>query len=355
MSSTLRPLIDELVTVMRRGDGAGFHRGFARIWSDTQRCSPDELTAVIEDLAPWLPGLGGLYAKLAVLAGACVERGGSALPLLDVLPPRAAEAMECYALVPEIWARAARGRALPGHDDLSATKTMVRVCRRAGIPKDVAPRVAMSWFDTADWLQAMITVMARREFRVAMRDRDRVREAAAAIADRLEPAHWVFGLSVVLDDEPLVVLNPRSKSGFRLTMGGIGDNFQLHTLLADRLRDHLTTDSPEPAWVAAAGDGPPEVPPTTPIVRRFRLFDGHGAYVLPEGRPADIASIGGTRILVLHPPLGRFAWSAGRSYEHMTPTLIVDRVLGPEEAAAWMSRVVPARQTDFMAINEPPS
>jgi hypothetical protein len=183
--------------------------------------------------------------------------------------------MECYALVPDVWARAARGRVLPDHD-LSAmsptVKTMVRAGRRTGLPKDVAARVAMSWFDTADWLDVMITAMARPGFRVAMSHRDRVREAAAAIADRLEPAHWVFRLSAVLDDEPLVVLDPRSESGFSLTMGGIGDNFQLHTLLADRLRDHLTTEPPEPAWVAAASSGPPRLPRTAPIVRRFRLL-----------------------------------------------------------------------------------
>lgn len=358
MPSTLRPLIDELVTVMRRGDDAGFRRGFERIWSATQRLGPDELTAVIGDLVPWLPGLGGVYAKLAVLAGGCVERGGSALPLREVLPARAAEAMECYALVPDLWARAARGRDLPDHDDLSAMgpmiKRMVRTGRRSGFPKDVTTRLTMSWFDTTDWLAAMITAMAEREFRLAMSDRDRVREAAAAIADRLEPAHWVFGLSVVLDDEPLVVLDPQSTSGFALTMGGIGDNFQLHTLLADRLRDHLSTDPPEPAWVAAATDGPPRLPPTAPVVRRFRLFDGHGAYVYPEGRPADIEPIGGTRVLVLHPPLGRFAWTAGRSYEHMVPTLTLDRILDHDEAATWMSRITPAREIDLMATNQRP-
>ena len=48
-------------------------------------------------------------------------------------------------------------------------------------------------------------------------------------------AGWVHGLTLVLDDEPLIVLDPDSGCGFQLTMSGIGDNYQLHTLLADRL------------------------------------------------------------------------------------------------------------------------
>jgi hypothetical protein len=40
---------------------------------------------------------------------------------------------------------------------------------------------------------------------------------------------------LVLDDEPLIALDPASGRGYRLTMSGVGDNHQLHTPLADRL------------------------------------------------------------------------------------------------------------------------
>jgi hypothetical protein len=66
-------------------------------------------------------------------------------------------------------------------------------------------------------------------------------------------------------------------------------------------------------------------------------------------RPLD-----GTRVVILHPPLGRFAWSAGRAYRHMTPTLTLDRILAPAEAAGWLARVSPARETDLMASTAPP-
>lgn len=49
----------------------------------------------------------------AVLAGACVEWGASPMALVDVLPQRASEAMMLNEVVPEFWAKAARGRPLP--------------------------------------------------------------------------------------------------------------------------------------------------------------------------------------------------------------------------------------------------
>ena len=158
---------------------------------------------------------------------------------------------------------------------------------------------------------------------------------------------------MVLDDEPLVVLDPASGRGFRLTMSGVGDNFQLHTLLADRLSGHDGIPGLEPPphdWVAEATDAPlVSHPGTDPIVRRFRLYDGTGSYVYPEGRPADIGMTAGMRVLVIHPPNGMYGWANARTYAHMTPTLTLDTALTPGEAADWLGRIAPANETDMMA------
>jgi hypothetical protein len=84
-------------------------------------------------------------------------------------------------------------------------------------------------------MMLMIALQAVAEFRAAMSSRERLRAAAAAIADRSARAGWVHALTLVLDDEPLIVLDPGSGGGFQLTMSGMGDNYQLHTLVADRL------------------------------------------------------------------------------------------------------------------------
>lgn len=203
----------------------------------------------------------------------------------------------------------------------------------------------------------MITLMARQEFRATMAARDEVGESAAALAGTVPSAEWMHGLSVVLDGEPLVALDQASRRGFALTVGGVGDNFQLHTLVADRLAGHgrrgpFGLEPPKPEWVAAATDAPALRPRADPILRRFRLFDGLGCYVFPEGRPADIAPLDGTRVVVLHAPLGRFGWSGGRAYQHMTPTLTLDRFMEPTEAESWLARVYPARENDLLSADD---
>jgi hypothetical protein len=43
--------------------------------------------------------------------------------------------------------------------------------------------------------------------------------------------------------------------------------------------------------------------------------------------------------------------SSGRAYEHMTPSLALDRVMEPAEVIGWLVRVAPARHTGLMAAN----
>ena len=358
MPPTLTPLIQDMITAMRQDDAAAFQRSLRALGAQAQRSDPDALTDAVGQLAPLLGRLYGIYAKVAVVAGAFVERGASPLALCETLPRRAADAMQLAEIFPTAWSEASDGRPLPDRANLSqmpSTRNLLTAhARRRGISERDADVLAMSWFDVEDWLKAMITVMAQRDFRAAMSHRTRVHDAAAAIAKVVDSAHWVRGLSLVLDDEPLIALDPASGRGFRLTMSGVGDNFQLHTLLADRLLapGRLDGDQPEPAWVAAATDAAPgPFWPTAPILRRFRMFDGHGAYVYPEGRPADIEPLDEVRVVVLHPPKGEYGWQNGRIYQHMTPQLTLDRALDPAEAADWLSRIAPARQTDLMANN----
>lgn len=360
MPSPLDPLIDDLFSAIDRGDNARFKACSGDIWNEVQRGdSPEVLTAAVQRIAPRLGLLHGIFAKTAVLAGAMVERGASPAALAEPLPQRAFAAMKLHAMFPRLWAEAAEGRPPPDRRD---TAQMARVCstlqgyaRRAGRSEQFATFVALSWYDLDDWLDPMVAVMGQREFRLRMSHRSDVRDAAAALTGRSEGAGWVHGLALVLDDEPLIALDPATARGFRLTLGGVGDNFQLHTLLADRLigdpaEGLLPGERPEPAWVAAATDAAPgPFPAPASIRRRFRLFDGHGAYVWPEGRPADIEPLDGTRVVVLHPPNGRFGWQNGRVYQHMAPTLTLDRVMDRAEAAHWLSRVAPARETDLMA------
>ena len=74
-----------------------------------------------------------------------------------------------------------------------------------------------------------------KDVRAALPDRDRLTAAAGAVGARIGTAGWLYGLLQVLDDEVLIVLHRDSGRGYRVTISGVGDNFQLHTLLAARL------------------------------------------------------------------------------------------------------------------------
>jgi len=108
-------------------------------------------------------------------------------------------------------------------------------------------------------------------------------------------------------------------------------------------------ERPVPQWVVAATTGPTEVP--AGVGRRFRLYDGAGSSIYPEGKPADIAQVDGARVIVLHPPNGDYRWRNGRVYEGMIPAVTLDTIMAPDEAAAWRARIIPARETDLFARN----
>lgn len=361
MSHPLNATFDELRSVIHGGDLVAFQRIFTELATDGRRWSPDELTAAVGELAQILAYRPeGVFARLALAAGAFVEWGASPVALAANAPACALATMHLRLAFSQLWPAVADGRPDPDPNQPPTMDELVSLftaaAPRLGIPERAAAGIALSWFDVNHWVALMITVMARREFRDAADLLDEIGEVAARLGDSVTRAHWLPGLAQVLDDEPIIVIDHATGRGFRLTISGLGDNYQLHTLLADRLigdpaHGLLPGERPEPTWVAAATTGPPQRPTTDLIQRRFRLFDGTGAYQPPEGRPADIALLDGVRVIVLHPPSGNYGWTGGRTYEHMVPTLTLDRILPPDEARAWQARIAPARETDLFGIN----
>lgn len=113
MSSEIERVVGDLVTRMGEGSVEGFRTALAAVGRAARAGGPETLTASVEAVAPLLPRLGGVFAKTAVLAGACVEWGGSPMALAPVLPQRAAEALRLWAQVPTVWQTAMPGRPLP--------------------------------------------------------------------------------------------------------------------------------------------------------------------------------------------------------------------------------------------------
>lgn len=357
MASVLIPLIEDLFAGMRSGRLNEFQGLLGRVWQAAQRQEPAELTRGIERLSVELPGLGGVFAKVAVLAGALVERGGSALPLAATLPSRAATALELSAQFVSVWPTVAGGADLPDPGNRPGMRDLIKTLTADGYAEQEATALVMAWCEVEDWLKASITALMRREFRDAMdsQDRERLRLAARAYSDESQRAYWVHGLASVLDNAPLIALDAETRRGYTLTMSGVGDNFQLHVLLADRLigpsrRGLLPGKPPKPEWVRAATDGPTRTAKVADApARSFRLFDGHGRYVVPDGWPSDIQPTDGARIVVLYPPNGNYMRLEGRIFVQLMPTLTLDEILDADAAASWFARTVPAVQDDLMA------
>ncbi|GAB2865046.1 hypothetical protein [Lentzea nigeriaca] len=191
---------------------------------------------------------------------------------------------------------------------------------------------AISRGEFDEWQPALLLPLQDEDVRLALPHRDRL--LAAVPADS-----WLSGLLQVLDLEQLLVLHPLSGKGFEVTIGGIGDNFQLHTLLAYRLIPlHIPGEPPSLSWVEAASVGP-DLEPAGGIQGQFELSDAFGETIWNEGRPSDIPLLDDRRVIVLSPPRYQRSWNAGRLYPMMTPMVDVTRELPPDEAASWLAKV----------------
>ncbi|MEU5057472.1 MULTISPECIES: hypothetical protein [unclassified Streptomyces] len=356
MSRQILRLVDELVAQMESGSDQ-YQSVMEQLADATQTEEPDGLTAVVEALAPLLPGLAGDFAITAVLAGSCVERGASPMALVDVLPPRAAEALMLNAALPELWDKSTGGRPLPAPSSASADVLIRGLAPRAswwrrrpdGARTEALTRIAMSWFDMDYWLGAMTAVMVDARFRAAVPNdlKTQLREHALAVASRSQEAAWCAVLAAVLDAEELIVVDARSRRVYSLFAGGVGDMGQLYILLADRLigdpgKGLVAGDRPDGRWVDAATDGPAILDADGPAVPAFRIIDSQGSNLEPESVPADIALLNGKRVLILHPSIDDVVLNVGRMFDRMKPTLYLDRILGPAEAESWLELLTPA-------------
>jgi len=351
---------DEIDEALAAGDQQRFEAAMHSLGAATRQAAPDDVQDAMARLASLLATIRfGHGVNLARLAGAMTNHGPMPRDLLPVLARRATEVMELAARFAAIYG--ADDESLPDPGDPSLIRAAVT--RLRGIldspvaatplpgmpdlpaPDADAPALAEAWFTGNDWVQPVLFLSQRKDVRASLPERARLLAATEAMAGHFDAAHWLHGLLLVLDDEELVVLHRPTGRGYRVTISGIGDNFQLHTLLAASLtgeesRGMIPGQPPTPAEVAAASDG--EITPPAGIRGNFNLVDAYGKWIWNEGRPADIPRLDGTRVVVIDPPPYERTWNAGRAYPLMRPSVTVDEILPEEEAARWLSMVKPS-------------
>jgi len=298
----------------------------------------------------------GPAGQLAVLAGAMVEDGADPARLVEHVVAGAGMASETAAEFVTAWRelvgeQAALPEPVEEQEAFNAAQAaLVRPPGRSpwrrgpeGVSEEEAYLLAEGWFSLSAWALPLNTLLQLKEVRVALPLRQQLTEAIGAVAPLRSDLACAVGLLAVLDDERLVVLHRPTARGFEVTISGIGDNFQLHTLLAAALSGPaaeglLEGVRPDPSWVAAATDGPFE-PPGGPIAGQFNLVDAYGQWIWNEGRPADIPTLEGRLVVVLDPPPYERTWNIGRTYPMMRPYIHLDRIMPADEAAGWLGRV----------------
>ncbi|TDC96040.1 hypothetical protein [Actinomadura sp. 7K507] len=308
----------------------------------TRSASPAELTAALPRLAEGIaeapPNLGGW---LAVICGAWIENGADPAPVGPALVRRITEVTAAALAFANAWEEAT-GQPPP---DMEGRPSQQIVDTLVPALEGDAVVVMLAWFALPQYALAGCTLLQTApDVRASTDDRDLHIRAAGRAAEYHGQMDHYQALLRVLDGERLLVLDRASRRGWTVTIGGIGDNFQLHMLLGGALIGRPggpSGDRPAPEVLATFlnADAPPE-PPT--VSSPWNLVDAHGEWIWNEGVPADIPVVNGTRVVVIDPPSYNRSFPAGRRFPMMPATLRVDAEHQPEDLGTWWTHVKPA-------------
>ncbi|MEU0441845.1 hypothetical protein ABZ202_19105 [Streptomyces sp. NPDC006186] len=319
---------------VRDQHGARSEQGFQQMHRAFSDARPHELAEGGPRLADLLPEVpDGARGLISVVVGACVERGADAARCAPNVFDGLGTALAGSAEFCERWAATGGG-------DVPAPQMQFM---DDAVIERVGEDPAGHWCALPPIERACVTLLSHAAVRAAL-GADRRAELFRSVRALEETSGHDFKCLayalLVLDDEPVIALHRPTGTGYALRMTGIGDNFQLHTLLADVLvgGGHVPGHVPSAQEAAVCRDQPGQVD----TVGSFNLVGPDGQWVWNEGTPSDIPVVDGVRLLVLDPPPYRRMWPAGRFFPHMTGDLTLERVLAPEEAGAWLARCKPA-------------
>ncbi|WP_131735739.1 hypothetical protein [Actinomadura roseirufa] len=341
MSAAFSHVVDELVRAAIVEDQS-FSSLLPQTMREAEAATAADLSAVMPRLAEGIteapPNLGGW---LAVLGGAWIENGADPSAAGRAVVARLAEVAAAAIAFGETWEEATGGKP-PGMEDEQPSQQIFDTVRPS--LGDGAVSAMMSWFALPQFAMAATTALTMSPgVRAGVEERDLTAYAAERVSKYLPQMEHVRDLLRVLDGERLLVLDRASRKGWTVSISGIGDNFQLHMLLAGALAGRpggMPGTPPEPEIIACFLDT--DVPPGRPVVSSpWNLVDAHGAWIYNEGVPADVPAVNGTRVIVLDPPPYTRSFPAGRRF-HMPAALKLEGVHLPEDLAGWWPHIAPA-------------
>ncbi|MGC4045407.1 MAG: hypothetical protein QM758_16575 [Armatimonas sp.] len=206
------------------------------------------------------------------------------------------------------------------------------------------------------WVMPLIACLSRStEYRNAAAADPAICTAVVQLSEHHGSMEMLYNLLEVLDHEPLLVLHPESGKGFVCRMSGIGINFELHTLLMDLLcrPDYAVPGKRLPPNLAQIAWGRAEPHANDGCVGNWNLYDWRAAdldltdpnaldsdtWIWNEGKPADIPMFDDYRVVLLGQPSYKRMWNVGRLFCGLTPQLMVERTLPPDEVQSFLTRM----------------
>lgn len=210
------------------------------------------------------------------------------------------------------------------------------------------PKNFEAWHVLAMAWRPAIVMMS--ESRAAREMAKRVQPRVKLMSDFAEAGHWIDMILNVLDDEPLLVLEPSTGLGFRGTMSGIVDNFQLNMILMDQFpsTDDVSRISPAAAEIAR-GIGPQSSDDS--VTGTWNLCTHHAlqedgsvseeteTWIWNEGTPADIPIFDGHRTVLLAPASYPRTWGAQRMFDRLAAEVKVEQEFTKDEVAELLARM----------------
>jgi hypothetical protein len=348
-----REAVDSFCIAVRQHDEDAQQRNLDQLLDEFGRASQDDVRDAASLLADVLHGVpAGRDAHVAVLIGACVERGGDAADCAEPVLFRAQLALEGAAEFCRRW-RAAEGADYP---EPTGEPPPDELYAPLGGTEDRSARTAvLGWWNVPMWQSAVVAVLGRKDVRKALLPRPEFYETTLEVVQASGAGSYLVEVLGVLDDEPLIALHRPTRQGFVFTMSGIADNFQLHTLLADKLvtPGHLPGVAPSAEAVEACLAQSPEAPYEYEATGSFNLVAPDGTWIWNEGSPIDIPVVDDARLLVLDPPPYERSWSGVRAFAGMSAELTLERRLSDDGVARLMTRVSPSIDPNPPAPAEP--
>ncbi|MFI6977528.1 hypothetical protein ACIBSV_02945 [Embleya sp. NPDC050154] len=335
--------VDRLEHALGEQDEALLNNAFGQLRDAFENAQPKDSAEVGPRLAGALSRTPmGAEAILAVMIGACVENGADLAACSGPVLAGVRDALRNVAGFPVLWEEAVGGD-LPERDHLALGEVLGRVAEATGGLDEAKFAAVSAWMQLPLWEMAAVAMLSREAIRRAVQADGTLVALAEEIALGDADLKCLRYLLKMFDDEPLVVLHRPTGTGYRLRVTRVGDNFQLHTLIAHVLiaGGHIPGDPPSAEAVAVCRDAAFEPAPHTTGV--FNLSGVDGGWIWNEGCPADIPVVDGERVLVLDPPAYERSWRAGRFYPGITGDVTLEATLDRTESEAYLAKVAPPR------------